>query len=391
MNVLDVLTDVVLTVTGFQLMLLAGVVLVRWPGSDLRRNLLLVFLLAKTCMILRWFVVRFDLVQVAGWPGLYLASSALFFVLAPALFLYVRASCFRNFRLRALHLAHLIPCAGMIVFSVIGWLVSYRGFTIGNATLEAFIVDRFSTVFWCGNLVQIVFYIAAMYRELDRYRKRLHDVCSFADRVDMRWMRALLGLISLHWIFVTSRSCLALFSVNEPQLTAALDLFSISIFLVFTTALVVKGLAHVRHFPGIDEPVSPSGTAVGVDELEQCAERLVELMRCRRPHLDPSLSLEQLAAEIGVPPWQLSRTLNTVLGKNFFQFVNAHRIEEAKRRLADPTAGDLTMLRVLHDAGFNSKSTFNDAFKRDTGMTPSEFRRRHAKPMPTGNYQTGQV
>ena len=68
-----------------------------------------------------------------------------------------------------------------------------------------------------------------------------------------------------------------------------LNLFSISIFLGFTTALVVWGLAHVKRFPGIDEGLPAAGSPLSVEDLERCADRLVGFMKKERPHLDPGL------------------------------------------------------------------------------------------------------
>ena len=379
MSVIDLLTDVVLIVTGFQLVLLTGVLLVRLPAASLRRNLLAAFLLAKAFMILRWFVVRFEIVSAAEWPLSYLTSCAVFFALAPLLYLYVRTLCYRDFRLRPVHLAHLLPLVAMASFATLAWWVAFAGGSTGSVHLDHWIDQRFWNVFWCTNLVQIALYIAVMFRALRGYRRRLEHVHSVTVREDLGWLHGLLLVLSLHWLFVTARSTVGLLDLRIDGLTAVLDLFSISIFLVFTTVLVVRGLSHVKHFPGIDEASPPTDPPISNDELERCAERLVRFMHSEKPHLDPFLSLEDLALRLSVPSWQLSRALNTVLGRNFFLFVNAHRVDEAKTRLSDPSRRDATMLRVLHESGFNSKSTFNEAFKRETGMTPSEYRDRHGR------------
>ena len=196
-----------------------------------------------------------------------------------------------------------------------------------------------------------------------------------ARSAEVKWLQALLLVISLHWAFVVSRSLLALLDVRAPTLIPVLDLFSISIFFVFTTVLVVSGLSQVKSLPGLDAAVEGSRSPVSLEELERCADRAQQYMAAEKPYLDPALGLEELASALAVPSWMLSRALNSVLGKNFFHFVNAYRVVEARVMLEDPARRDDTMLRILHGAGFNSKSTFNDAFKRETGRTPSEVRR----------------
>jgi len=75
-----------------------------------------------------------------------------------------------------------------------------------------------------------------------------------------------------------------------------------------------------------------------------------------------------------IPAHHLTQALNEYLNKNFYTLVNEHRIEEAKQMLRNPRYNHLTVLAIAHDAGFNSKSSFNMTFKKWVGVTPSEFR-----------------
>jgi AraC-like DNA-binding protein len=87
---------------------------------------------------------------------------------------------------------------------------------------------------------------------------------------------------------------------------------------------------------------------------------------------DSLLNLRSLSRDIGEKAHYVSQVINQELGSNFYELVNRHRIAEAKRLLADKT--EPTVLEIALAVGFNSKSTFNTAFRRETGMTPTEFR-----------------
>ena len=67
--------------------------------------------------------------------------------------------------------------------------------------------------------------------------------------------------------------------------------------------------------------------------------------------------------------------INSKFGQNFYDFVNHYRIEEAKSIMVSNTDDKKTILEILYEVGFNSKSAFNNAFKKNTGKTPSEFKR----------------
>jgi len=95
---------------------------------------------------------------------------------------------------------------------------------------------------------------------------------------------------------------------------------------------------------------------------------------------DPTLivrgcSNQKLAKTLAVSPHHLSQTINEQLNQNFIDFINAYRIEEAKRLLTDLAKKHYSILAVSEEVGFNSKSAFNTAFKRHASMTPSEFRK----------------
>jgi AraC-like DNA-binding protein len=99
-------------------------------------------------------------------------------------------------------------------------------------------------------------------------------------------------------------------------------------------------------------------------------------METVKPWLDPDLTLEQLAGQLALRPRVLSQVINEDLGQNFFEFINRYRIGEAKALLMDPADKKMTVLEVLYQVGFNSKSSFNTLFKKQTGVTPSEFKKK---------------
>lgn len=103
--------------------------------------------------------------------------------------------------------------------------------------------------------------------------------------------------------------------------------------------------------------------------------RLDAVMRSRRLFADPNLRAETLADAVGVSRPQLSELLSQHLGRNFSSYVNGMRVEAAKELLASGGPPS-TILEVAFACGFSSKSTFNAAFRRETGETPTEYRER---------------
>lgn len=94
-----------------------------------------------------------------------------------------------------------------------------------------------------------------------------------------------------------------------------------------------------------------------------------------KTYLDPSLTLQKIATQLQISKGHLSRVINNELNTSFTDYLNTLRVEEAKRYLANPDFSSYTLVAIGLEAGFNSKSTFNLAFKKNTGMTPSQFKK----------------
>jgi AraC-like DNA-binding protein len=120
---------------------------------------------------------------------------------------------------------------------------------------------------------------------------------------------------------------------------------------------------------------------------------LERLMTVDRAYRQDGLTIGALAQRMGLPEYRLRRLINQALGyRNFNSFLNDYRLREAKAALADPDQAAVPVLTIALDAGFNSLGPFNRAFKTDTGLTPSEYRRLNAggNPSPPADFGIGQ-
>lgn len=118
-------------------------------------------------------------------------------------------------------------------------------------------------------------------------------------------------------------------------------------------------------------------SSLSYEESEKHLEKLLKHMEQEKPYLDGDLKMADLAGQLSIPSHHLSQIINERLDKNFFEFVNAYRVEQAKRILRDPQKQDYKILRVAFESGFNTKTTFNSAFKNEVGTTPSRYREQY--------------
>jgi AraC-like DNA-binding protein len=138
-----------------------------------------------------------------------------------------------------------------------------------------------------------------------------------------------------------------------------------------------KGLAQTNSFSGIQAPPKYAGSRLTSSDCARIVEKLAVCMKTEKPFLDPSLSIESLSQKLDIPVKNLSQAIHSSLNQNFYDFINTHRIDEIKKRMNDREHERLTLLALAFDAGFNSKSVFNAAFKKHTGLTPKEYKRQY--------------
>ncbi|MEM7101426.1 MAG: helix-turn-helix domain-containing protein [Pseudomonadota bacterium] len=109
--------------------------------------------------------------------------------------------------------------------------------------------------------------------------------------------------------------------------------------------------------------------------LDRYKQRLIQLMHEDKAYMNPGLTLPKLSTLVQCPINHLSQVINAGFDMSFFDYLNSHRIEEAKRLLAEPSDRPQPILNVAFEVGFNSNSAFYSAFKRICGQTPAQYRK----------------
>lgn len=111
------------------------------------------------------------------------------------------------------------------------------------------------------------------------------------------------------------------------------------------------------------------------EEADLVKRRLFRLLEVDRIYRQESATLPLLAERLAVSTHQLPWLLNQELGQTFSSLINGYRVQEVTRRLSDPSSNHMSLLQMGLEAGFSSKASFNRAFKKVTGTTPSQFRK----------------
>lgn len=151
-------------------------------------------------------------------------------------------------------------------------------------------------------------------------------------------------------------------------------LFKTAVGLLFAALAAFLFQVYQRRKGPLEKKLKYQSSPLNSRFAAECITRLKGLMDVERVYCDADLSLQTLAEKMAVAPHQLSQLLNEKLDRNFAEYINGYRIEEVKRILKTPAGARRKISTIAGDVGFNTMAAFYKAFKKHTGMTPTEYK-----------------
>jgi AraC-like DNA-binding protein len=353
----------------FQL-LFVGIFLITHKKGNRRNNMLL-----GTIFVLIAWNMGDLMLQMNGvffkWEFLQLIDDGFFLLYGPIFYLYAQGVIFRDFRLSSGNLLHLIPYLLLTIL-----LLSLRKLT--PVTLEEITTNDLPWQFYLISAfmyAHFFVYLGLTYKSLWKYRKIIKNKYSQIDQLNLDWLSFSLNTFGLLTFISLIHNFIAL-AGNRTVFIVTLVFLLIFVF-YFVNKVILKALRQPEIFAGIaqNETNKYLGSNLTPSQIEAYKKQLLVLLRTEKPFLNPQVNLTDLSEKLSVSTKHLSQVINQSFNKSFFDFINTYRIQEVQQILKESTDDKLTVLESMYQAGFNSKSSFNTAFKKETGQTPTEFRK----------------
>lgn len=291
----------------------------------------------------------------------------LLFGIGPALYFYTKSVTDKAFTFSKKDALHFVPVAlEFIFYRTAFYRLGADGLyqTPAHPYTKIYLVEQ-----WLGSL-SIVIYAIISLRLLFRYQSWLKQHYSNLENKSLRWLQLPIIIYALFWIGWNFFGEVDKYFFDKSLkeyfiLPTFVGLAAVTCWIGFKgylkTQTETSGYASQKPKPSSDDP-NP-----------ELAKKLTALMDKERPYLNPELDLNRLAELLEANPKQVSYTINRSFSKNFYEYVNSYRIEAFKQSVTEPENKKLTLLGLAFECGFNSKSTFNDVFKKATGKTPSQY------------------
>jgi AraC-like DNA-binding protein len=229
----------------------------------------------------------------------------------------------------------------------------------------------------------MILYVSLSIRYYNQYRRRIFEELSYADTVLFNWIRrfliTLLAILTLRILFLIFLPEWGSFGTKFwYYLLFAVLAYYIALMgytQVLESVVPLRLLALKPKEPPLPEAKAepPANPSPILPDLDKGKTQVRSLMEEQRLYENPTLTLTDLAGALGITTKQTSALVNQGFGMNFNDFVNHYRVEAVKERLARGEHEKFTLLGIALACGFNSKSTFNRVFKRDTSLTPGQY------------------
>jgi len=246
------------------------------------------------------------------------------------------------------------------------------------------------------NSVSMVYFVFSL-KILNQYKVNIQNHFSKIESIDLKWLSFIvkIGLLSYLIYFIM----MVLWAMNIEMLEN-IENYVNSIPLLFIFSISYYSISSTKIFEQIskysteitlqldnendnkDQFVSKTEKKelIRKEEASIILQKIILIIEEKKLYENENLMLEDLASELNLHSKYLSYIINTISGKNFFDFINHFRIKEFNIKVLDPQNRNLTFLSIAYDCGFGSKSAFNRAYKSEMGISPTKFIKNNQTP-----------
>lgn len=322
----------------------------------------------------------------AGWYAKRVTREILFFVpfmqvllIGPVIYFYTKSLLNSSFKLSKKDYIHFIPAILYLIYSLVIFIT------------DKLVLDEFyfyaderdkdlDTWYQIAGLVSMFFYLSLSLRYYANYKKLVFDRVSFAESILFRWIRnfmiAFLGILVLRILFFILNPNWGEFGSQFWHYISFSFVFYYISINGYSNAVKISTFnrSSDQEVNVFEEPEESDDLISSEDKnVEEWKEKILRLIHEDRIYENPRLTLSEVAKKLETTTKTISSAVNSGFQMNFNDFVNHYRIEAVKEKLEKGEHHTTTLLGIAYDCGFNSKATFNRAFKKSTSLSPKDF------------------
>ncbi len=266
---------------------------------------------------------------------------------------------------------HFMPFFVGIFLALPTWILNPNQKIIMLYELNDNIFDTLASLFV---VIQMGVYIWLGFSHLQNYRQNIRQQFSTIEKINLSYLATFLWLLISLWV-------LYIIDIFFSEQLGIGDWARALIHVMLVFIIYGIGYMSLRQptiFKYKESSLSNSKylkSKLSYENSKEIKDCLLTTMQKHKPYLDGDITLSGLADLVGCTSNNLSQVINSEFEKTFFDFINTYRINQAKQYLLICESEKMTILAIALEAGFNSKSAFYNAFKKEVGMTPSQYKK----------------
>lgn len=343
------------------------------------------YLLAALLFAFLWYQVEFFLLRHtldSRIPFIFSTRYGSWFIVGPLIYLYNRAILIKDFKLKKRDLLHFFP---ILLFTFLlpvffDDFITDRAVNYGMLTVfDSWNQEAITAKHYLYAYVFILQFLHALMYLFLAYRESKQLLAEAKERqanIPLDKIKSLQYLYLLALLIILFCSAFVIYQYATKMWQRTFDYLYVLPTLVFVFGLAYRAMKYPNSVFLIKADIpqtkyAKSGLSKGAKD--SLIKKLKEKLEVDKVYRNNELRLSALAKELGVSTHHLSQLINEELKQNFFDLINTYRINEAKDKIANGSSR--TLLEVAFEVGFNSKNSFNNAFKKNEGMTPSAFKK----------------
>lgn len=298
------------------------------------------------------------------------------YLYGPLVYLYIKKSVTENFKLNLKVVLHLIPFMISILIVLVSGYDIIRLFDFIN-------IDAYNITDTAIQITILTAYILTGKKLLNRKTNITNtDISSFNL---VKWFNNFTNVVWITGISLIILFTLVFYKVEFLSLkfdnsSIAFLLLPLMIYWISYNALVKPELFIKLNIltiaqPAVTKYIKYQNNQLTDEEIENIIVKLNAFIVSEKGYMNPELSLDMLSKSVNIPRHHISQAINLRLNINFNDYINLQRLENVKKELLNPAKQHYTIAAIAFESGFNSISTFNEAFRKNTSMTPSEYKK----------------
>lgn len=352
------ITQIVATVTVILLLIFSLLTFILKKENSRNNIFLSAFLLSNALYIVEYLILASSVTLNISLTELLGIGYGFGFLFGPLLYFYTRSITANETKFILRTAWHFIPFTVYFFFLLIDIKLSWQ---LKDGILHLLIIT----------------YMIACYFLIIEFRKKIGQYFSSLEMLNLNWLIYIVGGFLFMWLIDLTAYLMIMYDSSLITTYRLFSFISVLINLIFIVFLFYKALQHPQYLVKIIEEnkiEKYESSRLSKEKKEKILNKTLSYFETEKAYLNPTLTIQDVANATGIKIKYISQVINESLNKNFNDLVNSYRIAEAKQKLGDLLEGEKTILEILYDSGFNSKTTFNTTFKKHTGLTPTEYR-----------------